>query len=954
MFDFGNANDNQRLAISTAEGPVLITAGPGTGKTFTLVQRAIYLIQECGVKPEEILMATFTEKAAKELITRITNELADRGIVANINDMYIGTFHSLCLRIIKDHLEYTRLKKNYRTLDDFDQKYTVFQNIYRFRNIDGIGDLIESTGAWKMADAICNYANHLMEELVDPDDLMEDQNPLIATMGEVLDEYRNLLDENNLMDFASIQTEAFRLLSENPDILKELQEKIKYIMIDEYQDTNYIQEQIVFLLGKEHQNICVVGDDDQGLYRFRGATIRNILEFPSKFDEGLCKVIPLTVNYRSNSDIVDFYNEWMDTTDGARFRFDWDKFRYQKRIVPYEKTTLNSPAVVKLSSKNDPDEWHEKILTFINKLHVSGKLTNYNQIAFLFSSVRSDAATDLARFLEKNGINVYSPRSDMFFERFEVKMVLGCLMIMFPQYVYGLENEEYRFLQASHYTYFRNCIQTATKYLEESGNKDFVKWLRQHGKLHAGLKGNTDYAYSALTYQMFEFEPFRTMLSVDMTAGVVDVRPARNLALLSQVIGKFEYLHNVDVLTSKRINDDTEKFFNLYFKLLYDGGINEYEDDAEYAPSGCVSFLTIHQSKGMEFPIVIVDSLANVPRNNFHDILLEIEEKYFKRPSFEPFDQMKFFDFWRKYYTAFSRAQNLLVLSCNETTRTPSLYFRELYTELPDAEGKGFDISEFDFKEVKSVNLKETFSFTSHITVYETCALQYKFYKELGFMPVRAGAMLFGMLVHETIEDVHRAAIRKEESSITDDNVKQWFDANYSALTKAERTYLAEAQKVAALNQVLRYVERQNGDWSVIQQAEVDVSLVKPDYIIEGKIDLIKGDDNTVEIVDFKSEKKPDMIKDKERLEQYRRQLHIYAHLIEERTGQKVSKMHLYYTGEEDGVPTITYPNTRSAIEGTMASFDDTVHKIMKKDYSKCAKDSKVCRNCDFRFFCER
>ena len=95
-------------------------------------------------------------------------------------------------------------------------------------------------------------------------------------------------------------------------------------------------------------------------------------------------------------------------------------------------------------------------------------------------------------------------------------------------------------------------------------------------------------------------------------------------------------------------------------------------------------------------------------------------------------------------------------------------------------------------------------------------------------------------------------------------------------------------------------------------------------------------------------------VKDKERLEQYRRQLHIYAHLIEERTGQKVSKMHLYYTGEEDGVPTITYPNTRSAIEGTMASFDDTVHKIMKKDYGKCAKDSKVCRNCDFRFFCER
>lgn len=129
MFNFGHANDGQRQAIQTTEGPLLITAGPGTGKTFTLVQRTIYLIQEKGVRPEQILLATFTEKAAKELVTRITNELAAKNIIANINEMYIGTFHSLCLRIIKEHLEYTRLKKNYRTLDDFDQQYIVFQNI---------------------------------------------------------------------------------------------------------------------------------------------------------------------------------------------------------------------------------------------------------------------------------------------------------------------------------------------------------------------------------------------------------------------------------------------------------------------------------------------------------------------------------------------------------------------------------------------------------------------------------------------------------------------------------------------------------------------------------------------------------------------------------------------------------------------------------------------------------
>lgn len=368
MFDFGNANDGQRKAISAAEGPVLITAGPGTGKTYTLVQRTIYLIEECNVKPESIFVATFTEKAAKELITRITNELSNRGIAANINEMYIGTFHSLCLRILKEHLEYTRLRRNYRLLDAFDQQYMVFQNIHRFRSIPQIEIALPNGGAWKQAAAICNYVNNLSEELVTPEELMADADQSIAALGRMLKEYRDILAEGNLMDFSSIQIEAYHLLRENEEILDELRSQITHLMVDEYQDTNFIQEQLVFLLAGDRKNICVVGDDDQGLYRFRGATIRNILEFPQKFADGECRIIPLVVNYRSNSDIVDFYNRWMATTDGAKFKFSWDNFRYAKQIEPHEKTLLHSPAVVKLASDNDPDEWHEKILNFINDL----------------------------------------------------------------------------------------------------------------------------------------------------------------------------------------------------------------------------------------------------------------------------------------------------------------------------------------------------------------------------------------------------------------------------------------------------------------------------------------------------------------------------------------------------------------------------------------------------------
>ena len=953
MFDYGNANEAQREAINSTNGLVLITAGPGTGKTFTLVKRAVYLIQECGVKPEQIMMATFTEKAAKELITRITNELAKGDISVNVNEMYIGTFHSLCLRIIKENLEFTRLKRNYRLLDTFDQKYLVFRNYYKFKNIDGVDELLSRGGTWKRSDEICNYVNHLSEEMVDVEALQKDTNPEIGTLGKILSVYQEMLEEGNLIDFSTIQTECFRLLKDNQKILEELQNKLQYLMIDEYQDTNYIQEQIVFLIGAKHHNICVVGDDDQGLYRFRGATIRNILEFPYKFQNENCKVIPLVVNYRSNSDIVDFYNEWMSTTSGANFKFEWDKYRYEKQIVPHEKSSIQSPAVVKLFSKDDEDEWHEKILEFIIKLKESGKLSDYNQLAFLFSSVKHQRVTALANFLEKSGINVYSPRSDMFFKRDEIKLAIGCLMLMFPKYVLKFEKQEFEFLQAEHYRYYKECIVAANEYVTKPENKELLQFIRSHGKAHAGLTGTTDYAYSGLLYKLFMYKPFSDILDTDMSVGVVDIRPTRNLALLTQIIGKFEYLHRVDVLNGSYIDKNTELLFNLYLKLLYDGGISEYEDEAEYAPSGCVSFLTIHQSKGMEFPIVFVDSLSNAPRKTYKDLMTEVEDKYFHRPSFEPYEQTKYFDFWRLYYTAFSRAQDLLVLTCDENKRTPSQYFRDIYDEVPSVDNANFDLTEFDFQSVKKVNLKNSFSFTSHITVYETCALQYKFYKELEFMPVRQNAMMFGTLVHETIEDVHRAAIRGEVDQINNDNIASWFESNYNSLVKSEHTYLAEPQRNAALNQVKRYAERMDGKWETVQQAEVDVSLVKEDYIIDGKIDIVKGVDGTVEIVDFKSERKPDMVKMRDRLEHYRRQLQIYAYLIEQRTGQKVSKMHLYYTAEENGNPMITYPYTRTAIDGTVAAFDDTVHKILKKDFNHRCDDAKTCRNCDFRYYCQ-
>jgi DNA helicase-2/ATP-dependent DNA helicase PcrA len=182
-----------------------------------------------------------------------------------------------------------------------------------------------------------------------------------------------------------------------------------------------------------------------------------------------------------------------------------------------------------------------------------------------------------------------------------------------------------------------------------------------------------------------------------------------------------------------------------------------------------------------------------------------------------------------------------------------------------------------------------------------------------------------------------------------------WFDTNYSYLTKSERVYLTPQQKEIALGDALRYCRRHHGDWSHIREAEVDVSLVKDEYILSGTVDLIEGVGNTYEIIDFKSEQKPDVNNpgDYERIDRYRRQLEVYAHIIEERTGIEVSRMHLYYTREELGVPTISFDKHSRAVGRTIEAIDDIVHRIEQKDFRIKERPTRLCKECDLRAYCD-
>lgn len=948
-------NEVQQQIANQTEGPVLVIAGPGSGKTKTLVDRIVNLVMK-GVEPEQMMVGTFTEKAAKELITRISNRLIAEGKDVNLNEMYVGTLHSIFLRFLEENREYTRLKRNYRLFDQFEQVFTIFRHIKEFMAVDEIKDLIgdHRVSYWVKARNIADKVNIVSEEILDVEKMLVSEHESIRGLAKCYKIYSQILEEENALDFSTIQLATYKLLKEHQEVLDKIQEKVQYFMVDEYQDTNTIQESILLMLASKNHNLCVVGDDDQGLYRFRGATIRNILEFDKNFAKGECKTFFLETNYRSHPDIINFYNKWMQN---QQWIVGGEKFRFDKEIIPREDIFPDTPAVLRLSAEDDVDEYHAEVLRFIRYLEKEHIITDYNQIAFLYRSVKSDKAKALAEYLEENGIKVFSPRSDMFFEREEIKMILGCLVSIFPQV-------ESLFEPGS--TTLGLCMQWGDFFIQTlqadpKGNKDLIRWVLAMQRKHEPLTESTNYGFTSLVYQMFQFPLFAKYIDVDLEANKTDLRAAYNIGTLTSLVSKFEYLNNVTIFTPKNAEKVLKNFFNYYLRFLVQGGLSEFEDFDETLPTGCVSFMTIHQSKGLEFPITIVGSMNAVPAKSYTELDEILQREYYHKPIYEPLDQTKYFDFARLYYTAFSRAQNLLLLTgCESSTgrKTPSAYFESYWRNLSQWRDSRVDLHKVDLANVKPVNIKHEYAFTSHILLYENCPRQYKFYKELQFVEERKGSTMGGSLLHETIEDIHKAVLRGEPELLTNENIESWFNTNYQLLVKQLHSYIAEGQRKAILHQVLNYRDQNADQWHRIKEAEVDVSLVKEDYILKGKIDLVEGEEGTVELVDFKSGEKPDVNTTDEYkrkiLNQYRRQLEVYAYLIEQHYGHKVSAMHLYYPKEENGNPRITYRYQRKNIENTIEAFEDVVKKIEKKDFSMegVRRNEKHCSDCDLRFYC--
>lgn len=286
-------NERQIEAVTTTEGPVLVIAGAGSGKTTVLVRRIAYIIKNRGVSPYNILAITFTNKAAAEMKKRIGDILG--GIADN---MWIGTFHSRCVRILRGCIDRLGYGKDFVIYDSADSK-TLLKECYREENIDEKNFPINTVRT-----IISNAKNDAMDENTFENLYSNDFR--MATVSKIYKKYQQKLKRNNSLDFDDIILNTVKILSTEPDILERYQDMFKYILVDEYQDTNNLQYLLINLLAQKYQNICVVGDDDQSIYKFRGANIGNILSFEEDFADA--KRITLDQNYRSTQNILDAAN----------------------------------------------------------------------------------------------------------------------------------------------------------------------------------------------------------------------------------------------------------------------------------------------------------------------------------------------------------------------------------------------------------------------------------------------------------------------------------------------------------------------------------------------------------------------------------------------------------------------------------------------------------------------
>jgi DNA helicase-2/ATP-dependent DNA helicase PcrA len=678
-------NDAQREAVLHRDGPIMIVAGAGSGKTKVLTTRIAHLMAN-GVDAFQILALTFTNKAAAEMKERVTHILGNN----DARNLYIGTFHSVFARILRAEAEKLGYPRNF-TIYDTDDAKSVVKTVVKEMNLDD---------KHYKPSTVYNRISNAKNSLISPEEYINDyglqqedmraNRPLI---GKIYDSYCKRCFKNGAMDFDDLLLKFYQLLSTHPESLSKYQRKFKYIMIDEYQDTNTSQYQIIKLLGAMHENVAVVGDDAQSIYSFRGATIENILQFQKDYDE--VKVVMLEQNYRSSQNILNIANQIISNNTGQ---------------IPKKLWTDNSEGekikLVRTATDNDEGKY---VADAIQEQKLRNHYRN-SDFAILYRTNAQSRSYEESLRRMNIAYRIYGGTS--FYQRKEIKDFLSYLrVIMNP------DDEEA----------LKRIINYPARGIGKTSLEKAVLFANQQNiSMWNVLERAAEFGYKASTLEIIN----NFVIMIKMFQSELEKKNAYDLAILA---GKQTGI--VKDLFTDKTTEGLARYENLQELLnsikeftetptedgeLLDKSLGSYlqqitlltDADNDKGESDVVKLMTIHAAKGLEFPVVFVGGLEETlfPNAMAINTREELEEER------------------RLFYVAITRAKAKLWLTYannryrfgNLTQNDPSRFIDELPDERLDKSFAGgnmrnnqtnnwnaFDKPKYEFTNKKKEPVKE-------------------------------------------------------------------------------------------------------------------------------------------------------------------------------------------------------------------------------------------------------
>ena len=564
-------NERQKEAVLATEGPVLVLAGAGSGKTTVLVNRIAYMISEKHIRPWNILAITFTNKAAREMKDRIERLLGDTA-----KDMWIGRFHSVCVRILRSCIDLLGYSRDFVIYDTADTK-TVMKECLRELDIDE-----KSFPVRNVLSIISNAKNDLMDAATFENVYKSDYR--MSIIAKIYYRYQTKLRKNNAVDFDDIILNTVKILSENPDVLSKYQDKFRYILVDEYQDTNNSQYLLINLLAQANRNLCVVGDDDQSIYKFRGANIGNILNFEDDYSD--VQKITLDQNYRSTQNILDAANSVISNNKGRMGKSLWTSNGDGNRVYVYTGT-------------NEYDE--ARYIARQIKKHFDEQ-GSFSDCAILY---RTNAQSRVIEEMLMRESVPYKVLSGLrFYDRKEIKDIIAYLRVVYnPNDDVSLAriiNEPKRKIGNATLEKARNIARE-----KETSLYDVISHADDYHEFKTAIKKLL--SFSEIIQSLIKLKD--TVTIEELTGRILNdtgYMPALVMEDTTESKTRIENLGEfISVITEFEKNEETGNTLGEFLEnisLVSDiDGYDENEDSAV--------LMTIHSAKGLEFPIVFLSGL---------------------------------------------------------------------------------------------------------------------------------------------------------------------------------------------------------------------------------------------------------------------------------------------------------------------------------------------------------